>query len=374
VPATDPDPAPTRTERWAASSGHRRHGFRTSHGGALPPVGSAAPLFREEREGHEDATLAAGATRASGAGQRLREEEADAFRTCFERDRDRVMHCTAFRRLAGKTQAFILARDHQRTRLTHAIEVAQVAVAVARAARLNPALTEAIALGHDCGHGPGGHASEDALSPYLVEGFDHAVWGADVVLSPLNLCAETLDGIRNHSWTRPVPATPEGLVVSWADRCAYTAHDFEDACRIGVVSPSMLPDLVVRRLGRSRTQQLGRFIHGLIDVTTTTGTVGMPEDLAEALAEFRAFNYDRVYMRTESLAQAAKVIDLLRALVDHFASRPQRLPGDGAGLGPGSEPAVRAAVTYVAGMTDRFACQSAVDELGWTAERLPAGV
>ena len=126
--------------------------------------------------------------------------------------------------------------DHQRTRLTHALEVAQVATSVARALGLNVALTEAIALGHDCGHGPGGHASEDALSPYVAEGYDHARWGADVTLRPLNLCAETLDGIRNHSWSRPAPATPEGEVVSWADRIAYVCHDFEDAVAAGIVA------------------------------------------------------------------------------------------------------------------------------------------
>ncbi|MFN5606050.1 MAG: HD domain-containing protein, partial [Actinomycetes bacterium] len=123
-------------------------------------------------------------------------------RTCFERDRDRILHAPAFRRLAGKTQVFVFPDDHQRTRLTHALEVAQVAVAVARPLGLNVALTEAIALGHDCGHGPGGHASEDALAPYVADGFDHAVWGADVTLSHLNLCRQTLDGIRNHSWSR----------------------------------------------------------------------------------------------------------------------------------------------------------------------------
>src|SRR5205807_1201391 len=168
---------------------------------------------------------------------------------------------------------FVFPDDHQRTRLTHALEVAQVATAVARATRLNVALTEAIALGHDCGHGPGGHASEEALSPYLDGGYDHAVWGADVVLEPLNLCAETLDGIRNHSWSRPAPATLEGAVVSSADRCAYTAHDLEHAVRAGVVSLSM-----------------------------------------------------------------------------------------------------RAAVTYVGGMTDRFAFQSAVAHLGWDPSRLPVGI
>ena len=116
---------------------------------------------------------------------------------------------------------------------------------------LNVALTEAIALGHDCGHGPGGHASEDALSPYVPGGYDHAVWGADVTLAPLNLCAETLDGIRNHSWSRPAPATPEGEVVSWADRIAYVCHDFEDAVAAGIVAGDMLPAVVADRCGSS---------------------------------------------------------------------------------------------------------------------------
>src|SRR5579875_2664149 len=141
--------------------------------------------------------MAPGATRAAGAGDRLRPEEPDPWRTCFERDRDRILHSTAFRRLAGK---------------------AQVATSVARACRLNVALTEAIALGHDCGHGPGGYASEDAFAPYLDGGYDHAPWGAEVSLAPLNLCAETRDGIANHSWSRPAPRTCEGEVVSWADR------------------------------------------------------------------------------------------------------------------------------------------------------------
>ncbi|MSV68258.1 MAG: HD domain-containing protein, partial [Actinobacteria bacterium] len=159
-------------------------------------------MGREAREDAEQAWLADGATLSHGAGHRSIEEEPDSDRTCFERDRDRILHeATAFRRLSGKTQVFIFPEDHQRTRLTHALEVAQVATSIARACRLNVALTEAIALGHDCGHGPFGHASEDAFGPYLEGGYDHAVWGADVVLAPLNLCIETLDGIRNHSWS-----------------------------------------------------------------------------------------------------------------------------------------------------------------------------
>jgi dGTPase len=247
-----------------------------------------------------------------------------------------------------------------------------VATAVARACRLNVALTEAIALGHDCGHGPGGHASEDAFTPYLPEGFDHAVWGADVVLGPANLCRETSDGIRNHSWSRPAPATPEGEVVSWADRIAYVCHDFEDAVHAGIVTSEMLPTLVTDLCGRTRSRQLSAFIEGLTGGTLATGQVGMSEPQAEALAQFRECNYERIYLRPSSAVQGSVVITLLRALVEHFADRPNLLPGVGfSGLEAGTEEAVRAAVTYVAGMTDRFACQTAVTQLGWDQALLP---
>jgi dGTPase len=367
-----------RARRWASTmNGHAAGAdLRLAHDGPAVVVGDVRPLVRTEREDAFDAALAPGATRARGAGNRARPEEPDPLRTCFERDRDRILHSTAFRRLAGKTQVFIFPDDHQRTRLTHALEVAQVATAVARASRLNVALTEAIALGHDCGHGAGGHASEDALSPYLEEGYDHAVWGADVVLAPLNLCAETLDGIRNHSWSRPTPATPEGAVVSWADRFAYCAHDLEDAVRAGIVTTAMLPEVVVERLGASRSRQLQACIDGLVEGIATTGSVGVKADLAEALAALRAFNYEHIYLRPASLAQAAAVIAVLQALVEYYVDRPNAIPGAGGDSGymAGSPEAVRAAVTYVAGMTDRFAFQTAVAHLGWDPSRLPAGI
>jgi dGTPase len=356
--------------------GHGAASVRRAHTDPAPPVGPITAREREEREADEAAALAPGATRAVGAGHRLVAEEPDLRRTCFERDRDRVLHGTAFRRLAGKTQVFIFPDDHQRTRLTHALEVAQVAVGIARACRLNVALTEAIALGHDCGHGPGGHASEDALSPYVEGGYDHATWGADVVLRPLNLCAETLDGIRNHSWSRPAPATPEGEVVSWADRIAYVCHDFEDAVSAGIVTPDMLPALVRERCGRDRSAQLGAFIGGVVDAVAATGSVGMVEHLAEALAAFRAWNYERIYLRPASVAQGVVVGTVLRALVEHMADRPNLIPGvaEDGGLAAGSAEALRAAVTYVGGMTDRFAFSSAVTHLGWDPARLPVGV
>ena len=357
-------------------------GVTRAHADSGAQVGPVVMLGRPAREEAEAADLAAGATRSIGAGERDRHEEPDPFRTCFERDRDRILHgTTAFRRLAGKTQVFIFPEDHQRTRLTHALEVAQVATAVARALRLNVALTEAIALGHDCGHGPGGHASEDAFAPYLAEGYDHAVWGADVVLATLNLCLETLDGIRNHSWSRPAPGTPEGEVVSWADRIAYVCHDFEDATHAGIVSPGLLPEAVREQCGPTRSRQLDTFIHAMISTTAATGHIGMDSSTAAALAAFRDFNYRNIYMRPASVQQSEAVIRVLQALVEFYADRPNTLPFDTPqpsvhthDLAAGSPEALREAVTYVAGMTDRFAFTQAVARLGWNPDSLPPGI
>jgi dGTPase len=359
-------------------AGETADGIRLAHRDSSTGPGQAALVVRrEQREAAEAEALAPGATRAVGAGRRAQPEEPCEFRTCFERDRDRILHASAFRRLAGKTQVFVFPDDHQRTRLTHALEVAQVATSVARTLGLNVALTEAIALGHDCGHGPGGHASEDALSPYVEGGYDHAVWGADVVLTPLNLCAETLDGVRNHSWSRPAPTTSEGEVVSWADRIAYVCHDFEDAVAAGVTTPAQLPIEVRQRCGDTRGQQLGTFISAMVAASSNSGHIGMTADVADALAAFRRFNYERVYLRPASVAQADAVIAVLRALVEQYADRPNSLPVDwraGADLAAGSAEALRAAVTYVGGMTDRFACTQAVALLGWDPAKLPRGV
>jgi len=385
-----PNPGETeRSMRWASTmsgySGPVRLAHADSHAGigGLPEGGPdsrpvAEPFGRAAREEWEETLLVAGATRARGAGDRLTPEEPDAWRTCFERDRDRILHSTAFRRLAGKTQVHVYPEDHQRTRLTHALEVAQVATAIARVCRLNVALTEAIALGHDCGHGPGGHASEDALDPFLPGGFDHAPWGAHVSLSSLNLCRATVDGIANHSWSRPAPDTPEGEVVSWADRVAYVCHDWEDAVLTGIVAPHQLPEAVRRHCGERRSAQLDAFIRGVVSATLRTGQVGMEEDAAEALSAFRTCNYERIYLRAASVQQGQAVVAVLRALVEHFADRPHLIADvrDEADtdLVAGSEEAVRSGVTYVAGMTDRFAFRQAVSLLGWDPTKLPAGV
>ena len=233
------DGVPPRAQAWAETmGGHPARDLVRAHRSSAATVGPGPLVHRELREQRERETLRPGATLAEGSGRRAEPEAPDQERTCFERDRDRIVHSTAFRRLAGKTQVVVYPSDHQRTRLTHALEVAQVATSIARAAGVNVSLADAIALGHDCGHGPGGHASEDAFDTFISEGYEHGPWGADVVLTGLNLCAETLDGIRNHSWSRPAPGTVEGEIVSWADRIAYCAHDLEDAVHSGIVQPT----------------------------------------------------------------------------------------------------------------------------------------
>ncbi|WP_426572174.1 HD domain-containing protein [Aquihabitans sp. McL0605] len=339
---------------------------------ALPVASPGQRLpSRAEREDREAELLAPHATRASGAGDRAVPEEADRFRTCFERDLDRIQHSKSFRRLAGKCQVFLAPEDdHLRTRLTHAIEVCQVAVSIARPVGLNVSLTAAAATGHDCGHGPAGHASEGALSPFLEGGYHHAVYGADVVLQPLNLCAETLDAIRNHSWNRPSPSTPEGEVVAWADRLAYVCHDFEDAVDAGVVVPSDLPPEVAQVVGTDRRSQLHGFITAMVETIADTGCVGLRHTEAEALAAFRAFNYERIYLRPEAVAQADLSARLIAGLAEFYLTHPSHLP-EGRALVPGSPEATAAAVHYVSGMTDRFAHRAAIDLLGWDERTLP---
>jgi dGTPase len=370
------EPDQTRDQQWVSTmAGFEQSSITLAHADSWAGIGTKDIVDRSAREALLDAAMAPLATLSGGPGIRAIAEEPDPLRTCFERDRDRILHASSFRRLAGKTQVFVFPDDHQRTRLTHALEVAQVAVSVARVLRLNVSLTEAIALGHDCGHGPGGHASEDALSPYIDGGYDHAVWGADVALLPLNLCVETLDGIRNHSWSRPAPQTPEGEIVSWADRIAYVCHDFEDAVDAGIVSPADLPHLVSTRCGTTRREQLNAFINGMVLATAHTGRIGMVPDTAEALALFRQFNYERIYHRDESRAQAQSVIDMLRALVDHYIQHPQLLPSfEDTPCDPHSATATHEAVAYVGGMTDRFACRQAVMLLDYPRHRLPQGI
>ena len=342
---------------------------------AIPFADGPIPLpERGAREHAQHETMSAGATRAEGAGNRPVGEEPDRFRTCFERDLDRIKHSRPFRRLAGKCQVFIAPDDdHLRNRMTHAIEVAQVAVSIARPLGLNVALTEAVALGHDCGHGPAGHASEEALSPFLPHGYHHAVYGADVVLKHLNLCTETTDAIRNHSWNRPAPMTPEGEVVAWADRIAYVCHDFEDAVAASIVTEDDLPTEVLDTVGGDRRSQLHGFITAMVDSSAFAGAIGLDPTTAEALAAFRAFNFDRIYLRPDARVQAASVIKLLQQLTEWLIEHPACI---GTGVAPSTpqNDITAHAVQYVSGMTDRFALNLAVEHLGWEPNTLPRGV
>ena len=360
-----------------AAAGLRAYG--SSVGGVSVPHEAPGPLLvprmrpRERREELDRELLSPGAALCEGAGERAAVEEPDAWRTAFECDLDRVRHCKPFRRLAGKTQVFIAAsNEHLRNRLTHAIEVSQVAGAIARGCGLNVALTEAVALGHDCGHGPAGHASEEAFAPYLPGGFDHALWGADVTLAPLNLCTETLDGIRNHSWRRPVPATAEGVAVALADRIAYCAHDFDDAVRAGIVTFDDLPPEVASVVGVRQGEQVASFVTAVLDAAAATGVVGLPQRHADALSAFRRFNFEQIYLRPAARRQAELAVVVLRTLVDRLVDEPGLL-GAG-GLEAGSDAAARAAVEWVSGMTDRFAFAAAVELCGWDPARLPRAV
>lgn len=363
----------------ARAYGSTEHGVRIAHkDGAGAGSMNARLHTREAKEAEESARLADGATRSSGAGDRVLAEDADPYATCFEVDVARIRSAAAFRRMAGKAQVFVAPRnDMLRNRLTHVLEVAQVATTVAGALGLNVALAEAIALGHDCGHGPGGHPAEEAFSAFIPGGFDHAVWGADVVLTPLNLCTQTLDGIRNHSWKRPAPATPEGAVVAWSDRINYVCHDWDDALRAFVVEDGTLPEIVAAKAGTTQQEQLAYFTRELITASACHGTVCMEQSAAEVLDVFRANNFERIYLRPASLEQAEKVVRLLTSLVEFLTEHPANIPDVFTGMlaFPESlEDAAHIAVAYVASMTDRYAFTTAQDLLGLPDSALPRSV
>ena len=346
-------------------------------------VGSAAPVAaaRSARPSWRRRWRRAPPARSAPA-TAPRPEAPDPFRLCFERDLDRVKHSRPWRRLAGKCQVFIAPEDdHLRTRLTHAVEVAQVATGIARAANLCLPLVEAIALAHDCGHGPAGHASEEAFSPYLPgTGYDHAVYGADVTLAPLNLCVETLDGVRNHSWRRPAPATPEGEVVAWADRIAYVCHDFDDAVRAGILEPADLPAEVREVVGPAAVGADRRVRAPRCSTPSTApARSGMTEPAASALAAFRAFNFERIYLRPAARRQAERRRSACSAA---WSTTSPTRPGASRWCATarsrarvaGSPEAAALAVHYVSGMTDRFALGLGVELLGWRPDDLPRGV
>jgi dGTPase len=314
---------------------------------------------RLERERLEHELLAPEATKADESAGRAEDEEPDEFRTAFERDRDRIVHTKAFRRLKHKTQVFLNPDgDHFVTRMTHTIQVNQVGRAMARALGLNEDLTEAICLGHDVGHSPFGHTGEDALTP-LVEGeWLHSAHGVRTLslIEPQNLSEEVLDGIRAHSWrVDPPPTTPEGTICRYADRIAYLTHDVADALRADVIAYHDLPTRVLTTLGATAREWIGSLATAVIEASHQAGEVTMRADHLEVMAELREFMFQRVYLSPDSEIQKQKAIMVIQDLVGYFVENPTDVP-DSATV-PGA-PELDRAVDYVAGMTDRFALRT----------------
>jgi dGTPase len=310
---------------------------------------------REEREADE-LRLAPAATRSTASRGREREEQPDAYRTAFERDRDRILHAKAFRRLKHKTQVFLNPEgDHLVTRLTHALQVTQVARSLATSLGLNEPLTEAIALGHDVGHTPFGHIGEDALAPYFDGGWHHATQGVRIfeVLEPANLTWEVRDGIRAHTWkVEPPPTTPEGWCVRYADRIAYLSHDALDAIRAGVLRTDELPGRVRTLLGEPGSQWIGTMIAAVIDESRASGRVAMAPPVLACMLELRTFMFDRVYQAGENARRKQGAVEVIQRLVDHHLENPGALPST---YRDTDADTVTQVADYVAGMTDRYA-------------------
>jgi dGTPase len=322
-------------------------------------VGIGARLIRRDRRAREaeEERLSPSAARSSRSKGRVRPEEPDPYRTAFERDRDRIIHSKAFRRLKHKTQVFLNPEgDHYVTRLTHTMQVTQVARSLAAALSLNEPLAEAIALGHDVGHSPFGHTGEEALSPYFdPDDWHHAAQSVRIweVLEDANLTWEVRDGIRAHSWRiSPPPTTAEAFCVRFADRIAYLAHDALDALRAGVLDPDAFPPSVIERFGEPGREWISAMITAVIDESLRTGAVRMDEATLEVMNELRDFMFVRVYEHPDQLRQQKRAIAVIRDLMDWHLEHPEEIPEtyrqDEAG-------AQTQAADYIAGMTDRFA-------------------
>jgi dGTPase len=330
------------------------------HHSRVPTTTGAAFIrrTRELRETAERTELAPAAMRAADSRGRDLVEVADTYRTAFERDRDRIVHSKAFRRLKHKTQVFLdPERDHVITRLSHTLQVHQIARSLAQALSLNEALAEAIALGHDVGHTPFGHTGEDALSPYfpMTGGWHHAAQSVRIFerLETLNLTWEVRDGIRAHSWKiDPPPATQEALCVRYADRIAYLTHDALDAMRANVLVERDFPAIVAARFGPPGPHWIGEMIEAVIDESLRGDEVRMDADTLGVMNELRDFMFSRVYLSAAQRTRTTQAIDLLRRLMDWHLDHPDELPDS---YRDAEADRVTQVADYVAGMTDRFA-------------------
>ncbi len=301
---------------------------------------------------------------------RAEPEEECTLRTPFQRDRDRIVHCKAFRRLKHKTQVFVAPEgDHYRTRLTHTLETTQISRTVGRALRLNEDLVEAIGLGHDLGHPPFGHIGEDVLDRCARERFgrgfrhnEHSLRVVDV-LERLNLTEPVRDGILRHSSGAGEPATLEGKIVRLVDRIAYINHDIDDAVRAGVLAIADLPAEEIAVLGDTGSRRIDRLVHDLVEHSEQAGDIVQGEEVGAAMIRLRGFMFQSVYLGPTARAEHAKIDRVMRTLFDWFCDHPGELP-------PGEHGASEAdrVIDYLAGMTDRFAIRA------WTERAVPLGL
>lgn len=327
--------------------------------------------FSEAREAESLSKYAALSKNTKG--RKIDEVKCD-IRTEFQRDRDRIIHSKAFRRLKHKTQVFISPEgDHYRTRLTHTLEVSQIARTIARALRLNEDLAEAISLGHDLGHTPFGHAGEDLLNRIHPGGFRHNEQSLRVVellegSTGLNLTFEVRDGILNHSGAN-IPETLEGKIVKISDRIAYINHDIDDALRANIIDISEIPIECMEILGNSHKERINKMIVDIISTSMDANDILMSKDVKYATDKLRKFMFDRVYVGSKAKVEEKKAQNILRELYYYFLERPQEIPHYNSGI-RNQEEIERLTCDYIAGMTDRFAINTFVNffvPLSWEA-------
>lgn len=304
----------------------------------------------------EDRYLSSYAFKSRDTAGRVTPVEECKIRTEFQRDRDRIIHCKAFRRLKHKTQVFLSPEgDHYRTRLTHTLEVSQIARTVGRAIRLNEDLIEAIAMGHDLGHTPFGHAGERTLNELTNGRFSHNEQSVRVceVLEKLNLTAEVLDGIREHRIDGN-PKTLEGKVVGYADRIAYVNHDIDDGIRAGLIAEESLPEECISVLGRTHRDRINNLVYNLVENSAGKPYITLSDEFERALDGLRSYMFANLYTQSEAKYEEVKAKRLIESLFDYFVKNPDELPGLYKNLL--SEYGVQTVVCdYIAAMSDRYA-------------------
>lgn len=316
-------------------------------------------LPREVTIKNEELMLSSFACKSADAGRRDKGEEPCPIRTDFQRDRDRIIHCNSFRRLKHKTQVFLIPKsDHYRTRLTHTLEVAQIARTVARALRLNEDLTEAIALGHDLGHTPFGHDGERTLANLFEGGFKHYEQSVRVVErieregSGLNLTPQVRNGILCH--TNMTANTLEGVVVKLSDKIAYINHDIEDAIRGGVLKEEDLPKEATDILGHTKSQRITSLVNSIIENSTNKNEIKYDEETQKAHDTLRAFMFENVYYAKPTNAEKDKACHVVENLYTHYLKYPEEMPSLYLSIAE-TDGKERAVCDYISGMTDDFA-------------------